>query len=1735
METSTQRVKSVLTKLIKESKKKHTALRTTSQTALDYIDKLMGPDSSAVKEDSAPQSNGSSGHKLSAQGIPVDPVELDKFANIVVIPLRHACESREAKLMTYALDCMQKLIEFGYIRGAAVDEENPSRKLTVKIVSTVSSCFDFPDDNVQLQILKAFFSLVASPVCDIHETSLLNSIRTCYNIYLVTRHANNQNTAKGILTQMINTIFQRMELKMSPDIVIGVDDGFDEDSLDKEVTQSLNEKGTASDVPRQLTPRSGDEKSNGTVHAAVDPNINANPAKAEQQTQQTKVEDTPESVSRSILFDIIHKISHPNAEAESKAAAEAAAAQQEGHFVFTDCYLVFRALCKLSMKDTPKDAPTDSIDMKSKILSLELLLSILETSGPVFRSCDKFINSAIKKYLIISLLTNGVSPNLEVFKLSLRIFFALVSYFKDYLKNEIGVFYSKIFLLILESPNSTMNQKLAVLHALHLICKNPQALVDIFVNYDCSLEHIDIFERMANDLSKLATAKLDPNAVGHAQIILQASNTMVTIMKSLVDWSKELRIEKNPEEKEKELQQQQAEKESDAEHVEGGVSSAISSSTSEDSDGPLHANNQSFSQFTETKKYKHKLQQAIQKFSLSSKQGMKLLIEGGFVENTPESIAKFIRTAEGLDKAAIGEYIGKRDDFNQKVLRCYVETFNFVGMDVDIGIRQFLGSFRIPGEAQTIDRIMLNFAEKFYNDHQQAAGQTTATWTSADPIYLLAFSVIMLATDLHNPAIKVKMTKDLWIQRMNSTKTDYDRQMLLDIFDRVAAQPITLNDTVRQAVSLDQELDPRLRRERFHEEMEKTITKSKQLIKEKAKDKSIYYRAKQIEHVRPMFEVAWAPMLAAFSVLLEHSDDPEVISLCLEGFKHAIHVSCTFFLETQRNTFVTSLAKFTFLSNPREMRQKNIESIKSLVEIARTEANYLQDSWFQVLQCISHLEQLQLLGSGSANPFHEEDDQQITSPPRNSNANPVSLQYLKDRRRMPTTRKSVSNPQLNNTEILNSALALTQQIDAFAVDKIFTNTVHMSANAIEDFVKALCKVSLDEIESPNVRMYSLQKLIELADFNMDRIRIVWSRIWNLLAAHFVKVGCNENMKISMWAIDALKQLAIKFLEKKELANYHFQKEFLKPFEAIMAHNSNAKIRDMVIRCLSNMIVAQSLNIKSGWKSIFVVLSVAASDRDDAIVHMAFDLLQDILHRYFSLVSELFFVECVNSLVAYGNSNLFIDLSLKAVDSLSFCAKQLAEGNVCSLTKSGTSNTVVFTDSDKHLALWWPILTGLSSIVSHVHVDVRMASLRSLFNLLNSYGAMFNSQFWELTFRGILLPIFDSARHASMDLLQEDNEWLTTTCLPAFNYMIELFSNYFDEVSFLLNELLNLLGSCILQDNESLARIGATCFLQLVITNGPKFTESMWASLCNKLAQVLDRNSPRTVAASLDEFGDEILHSVARQSHQPQIGLSYSASLESSKTSPPPVHHGETIAASAPESGADRPGSPISAVEVSRADPEKKKKSKSRAKTPQIALKLIRGKCTVQLGLIEAVNEILNAYYSQFSTAQLVVLLESLQTCYLVTEKDLLHIRPVNTDLLDLFLREETTAISCLLRVLVRMYAESSENEKDKIEVAEERFITKTQDILKEFTSKATNVNSNAVHSPEVDRILSSYVPIVLQILRGVSDFRDDQFVKHLSVFYPILTDLILIHNREVRLVLREFFLRSGKLNNIIPL
>ena len=76
----------------------------------------------------------------------------------------------------------------------------------------------------------------------------------------------------------------------------------------------------------------------------------------------------------------------------------------------------------------------EDLDMRLKILSLELMLGVLENSGPVLQGSLRFINGAIKKYLCNSILMNGVSPVPRVFQASLSLFSTLINKFNQHLK-----------------------------------------------------------------------------------------------------------------------------------------------------------------------------------------------------------------------------------------------------------------------------------------------------------------------------------------------------------------------------------------------------------------------------------------------------------------------------------------------------------------------------------------------------------------------------------------------------------------------------------------------------------------------------------------------------------------------------------------------------------------------------------------------------------------------------------------------------------------------------------------------------------------------------------------------------------------------------------------------------------------------------------------------------------------------------------------------------------------------------------------------------------------------------------------------------------------------------------------------------------------------------------------------------------------------------------------------------
>jgi hypothetical protein len=62
----------------------------------------------------------------------------------------------------------------------------------------------------------------------------------------------------------------------------------------------------------------------------------------------------------------------------------------------------------------------------------------------------------------------------------------------------------------------------------------------------------------------------------------------------------------------------------------------------------------------------------------------------------------------------IGEYLGNlQKPFNMMVLQYFADEIDFSGMAVDVALRRFQSYFRMPGEAQKIERLMEVFSNRY--------------------------------------------------------------------------------------------------------------------------------------------------------------------------------------------------------------------------------------------------------------------------------------------------------------------------------------------------------------------------------------------------------------------------------------------------------------------------------------------------------------------------------------------------------------------------------------------------------------------------------------------------------------------------------------------------------------------------------------------------------------------------------------------------------------------------------------------------------------------------------------------------------------------------------------------------------------------------------------------------------------------------------------------------------------
>jgi brefeldin A-inhibited guanine nucleotide-exchange protein len=78
------------------------------------------------------------------------------------------------------------------------------------------------------------------------------------------------------------------------------------------------------------------------------------------------------------------------------------------------------------------------------------------------------------------------------------------------------------------------------------------------------------------------------------------------------------------------------------------------------------------------------------------------------------------------------------------------------GVTIETALRMLLLKFKLPGEAQKIDRLLDKFARRYHLCNPEV-------FSKSDTAYVISFSIVLLNTDLHNPSNAHRMSKESFI------------------------------------------------------------------------------------------------------------------------------------------------------------------------------------------------------------------------------------------------------------------------------------------------------------------------------------------------------------------------------------------------------------------------------------------------------------------------------------------------------------------------------------------------------------------------------------------------------------------------------------------------------------------------------------------------------------------------------------------------------------------------------------------------------------------------------------------------------------------------------------------------------------------------------------------------------------------------------------------------------------
>ncbi|KAK1440800.1 hypothetical protein QVD17_06632 [Tagetes erecta] len=973
---------------------------------------------------------------------------------------------------------------------------------------------------------------------------------------------------------------------------------------------------------------------------------------------------------------------------------------------------IFQFFCSLLNATNVGVGPRSSslsYDEDVPLFSLGLINSAIELGGACFDQHPELL-SLVQNDLFHSLMQFGLSPSPLILSTVCSIVLSLYHFLRVKLKLQLEAFFSSVLMRIAQNKHGAKYQQQEVaMETIVDLCRQPAFIYEMYANYDCDVSCSNIFEDLVNLLSKSAFPVNSPLSAIHV-LALEGLVSMINGMSERIGSDVPL------------------------------LDCAMSDLEDHEPFWKVKCENYENSDYwvpyvRKMKKMKKKLMVGADHFNRDPKKGLQFLQGIHILPDSldPVSVACFLRYTIGLDKTLIGEYLGNHDPFCVNVLQEFAKTFDFQDMNLDTALRVFLETFRLPGEAQKIQRFVEAFSERYYQ-------QSPDILANKDAALLLSYSLILLNTDQHNLQVKRKMTEDDFIRnnRRINGGNDLPREYLSELYHSICQNEIRM--TPVQGSDFPYVI---------HDNWTGLIHRSRQTVP--------YIVCNSQELINnEMFAILSGPTVAALSVVLDHIEQEDVLQTCINGFLNVAKIAGCYHLDDVLDGLLVSLSKFTALLSPMSTEESvlafgnNSKARKSTIAvftIANTYGDYIRSGWRNTVDCILKLHKLGLLPANLATDSADDVEQVsesdsekfvLLSPPA-----PVVLATAHSRKLSGLmgrfseflyydTEKPAPQPSQEQLEAHKHAV---ETIKSCNVNTIFTESTFLQSESLSNLARALILAAGQSDEEGAV--FCLELLITVTLNNRDRIMLLWQGVYEYIT-NIVQSAVMPSTLVEK-AVFGLIRICQRLLPYKETLS----DELLKSLQLIL--KLDARVADAycehITQEIMRLVKANARQLKShlGWRTITSLLSITA--RHPEASEPGFETLEFIMLDGAHLLPANF-VLCVNAARQFAESRVGdVKRSLKALDLMAGSAACLVRWS--HKTKEAVGEEVeaaikLYQDIGE---MWLRLAQGLRKVCLDPREEVRNHAISMLQSCLTgSHGVHLQDEVWSQCFDLVVFPL-----------------------------------------------------------------------------------------------------------------------------------------------------------------------------------------------------------------------------------------------------------------------------------------------------------------------------------------------------------------------------------------------------------